>query len=65
VSQIPAQVDELGPEAQNSGSLGAGLAFLYIKELEGMCLTRGNSESFGFRTSDVISYSSFKQTAKK
>lgn len=42
------QVDELGPETQAWGSLGVGLGFSYIKELEGMHLTRGNSESFFF-----------------
>lgn len=49
------QVDELGPETQNWGRLGASLGFLYIKELEGMYLTRGYSESFGFRTSGISS----------
>lgn len=40
------QVDEWGPETQNWDTLGASLGFSYIKELEGMYLTRGNSESF-------------------
>lgn len=53
VSQVQVQVDELGQEAQNWGSLGASLGFLYIKELKDMYLTWRKLEYFVSRTSDI------------